>query len=337
MTFWDDIFFANVGCLWLLALLPCVAVWKYLQRKNSRHSAFKISGLAVTLPRTWRIKAQAWVPFALRLAAAACLIFAMARPQKMLQEENIKAEGIDIMLVMDLSSSMLAQDFKPDRLSVSKEMAVEFVKKRRFDRIGLVVFSGEAFTQCPLTTDHQVLTDFLKNLQCGMLEDGTAIGMGLATGVNRLKDSDSKSKILILLTDGVNNAGYIRPEAAAEIAKNFGLKIYTIGTGSVGTALTPIGRRRNDGVYIFGMAEVEIDEPLLTRIAAETGGKYFRATSKKELENIYSEIDALEKTKIETTSFRRYSEKFRPFLFAAFLFLGLEFVLKNIFLKKMID
>jgi len=251
----------------------------------------------------------------------------MARPQLTLQEEEITADGVDIMMVMDLSSSMLAQDFKPDRLEVSKRVAADFVSKREHDRIGLSVFSGEAFTQCPLTTDHRVVKEFLADLRCGLLEDGTAIGMGLATAVNRLKESESKSKVVILLTDGVNNAGYIQPITASEIAREFDVKVYTIGVGSTGDALTPVSRR-SDGKYIFGLARVEIDEELLAQIADMTGGKYFRATSAESLERIYAEIDQLEKTEIEVTTIKRYSEEFHHFALWGLILLVLELFLR---------
>ena len=227
----------------------------------------------------------------------------------------------------DLSSSMLAQDFKPDRLEVSKRVAADFVEKREYDRIGLSVFSGEAFTQCPLTTDHRIVKEFLASLRCGILDDGTAIGMGLATGVNRLKESDAKSKVVILLTDGVNNAGYIKPLTASEIAREFEVKVYTIGVGSTGDALTPVSRR-SDGRYIFGLARVEIDEDLLQQIADMTGGKYFRATSAESLERIYAEIDQLEKTEIEVTTIKRYSEEFHRFALGGLILLLLELLLR---------
>lgn len=268
----------------------------------------------------------------LRGIALLTMIIALARPQQILKEEEIKAEGIDIALVIDLSSSMLAQDFKPDRLEVSKRVASEFVDKRAFDRIGLAVFSGEAFTQCPLTTDHRIVKEFLANLKCGILEDGTAIGMGLATAVNRLKDSESKSKVVILLTDGVNNAGYIKPITAAEIAREFDVKVYTIGVGSTGDALTPVSRRR-DGEYIFSLARVEIDEGLLENIAKMTGGQYFRATSAESLQRIYDEIDQMEKTEIEVTSIKRYSEEFHNYALGALILLVLEFLMRYAFLR----
>lgn len=269
---------------------------------------------------------QKWLP-AVRGLAFIFLVIALARPQEMLKEENIKAEGIDIILVMDLSSSMLARDFIPDRLEVSKTVASQFVDKRPYDRIGLAVFSGEAFTQCPLTTDHRIVKDFLSNLKCGILEDGTAIGMGLATGVNRLKDSDAVSKVVILLTDGVNNSGYIKPLTAAQIATQFDIKVYTIGVGSIGEAVTPVSVS-GDGKYVFGLARVEIDEGLLKEIAEMTGGAYFRATSKEGLEEIYSRIDQLEKTEIEVTTIKRYDEEFHLFVFIGLALLLIEMILR---------
>jgi len=270
----------------------------------------------------------------LRMLSYIFIVAAIARPQITLKEEEVKAEGIDIMMVMDLSSSMLAQDFRPDRLSVSKEVAKAFVDKRKFDRLGLAVFAGESFTQCPLTTDHRVVKDFLDNLQCGLLQDGTAIGMGLASAVNRLKDSESKSKVVILLTDGVNNAGYIKPMTAAEIAQEFDIKVYTIGVGSMGQALSPVSRR-SDGKYIFGMARVEIDEQLLREISKLTNGRYYRATNEESLTAIYDEIDKLEKTEIEVSTFKRYSEEFRRFLLWGVGFLLFEIVLRLSVLRSL--
>ncbi len=275
---------------------------------------------------SFRTRLYPFLPI-LRALSFVAIVCALARPQLTLKEEEIKAEGIDIILVMDISSSMLAQDFQPDRLQVSKEVAKEFVDKREFDRIGLVVFAGESFTQSPLTTDHRVVKDFMDGLQCGMLEDGTAIGMGLASAVNRMKDSEAKSKVVILLTDGVNNSGYIKPLTAAEIAQELETKVYTIGVGTRGQALSPVSRR-SDGRYIFGMANVEIDERLLNQIAEMTGGQYYRATDEQSLEAIYAEIDRLEKTEMEITTFKRYSEEFRTFLIFGILLLLIEMLLR---------
>jgi Ca-activated chloride channel family protein len=298
---------------WFLLLLwiPLDILWHRWRGRNKdvRLELPSLEGLRHT--SSWRTRLYPAI-FVLRYAAFAALIIAMARPQKTLREEVVNAEGIDIFMVMDLSSSMLSRDFNPDRLSVSKRVASEFVSNRPYDRVGLAVFAGEAFTQCPLTTDHRVVKDFLQSLQCGVLEDGTAIGMGLAAGVNRLKDSDANSKVIILLTDGVNNAGYIKPLTAAEVAKEFGVKVYTIGVGTIGDALAPMSRR--NGKYIFGVARVEIDEELLRQISQMTGGKYYRATSEESLERIYQEIDQLEKTKIEVTAFKRYSEEYHIWL-----------------------
>lgn len=332
MSLWsENINFLNPEFLFLLLLLPVIAVWYYYSYRD-RYASIRMSSLqSLQGMQSFRGRLRALLPL-FRALAFVFLVIALARPQETLKEEEIKAEGIDIALVMDLSSSMLAQDFKPDRLEVSKRVASDFVDKREFDRMSLAVFAGEAFTQCPLTTDHRVVKEFLANLKCGILEDGTAIGMGLATAVNRLKDSEAESKVVILLTDGVNNAGYVKPLTAAEIAREFDVKVYTIGVGSTGDALTPVSRR-SDGRYIFGLARVEIDEGLLGEIAEMTGGKYFRATSAEGLEQIYTEIDQLEKTEIEVTSIKRYSEEFRRFAFLGLLFLALEILLRYTVLR----
>lgn len=315
--------------LWFLGLLILPLAW-FLTRKRKKPTV-RVPGVPLKLPLTWRtVLAQnlKWLEY----LAIAAFILAMARPQKMLQEKEINAEGIDIFLVMDLSSSMLARDFKPDRLEASKALAAEFIDKRPFDRIGLAVFAGEAFTQCPLTTDHKVLKEFLAGLQCGFLEDGTAIGMGLAAGVNRLKDSEAKSKVVILLTDGVNNAGYIQPMTAAEIAQEFEVKVYTIGVGSEGTALSPVSKRR-DGEYIFGMTRVEIDEGLLRDISKMTDGRYFRAKDVQGLQQVYETIDRLEKTEMTVTVIKRYEELFLLFLWAGLGLLSIVQILRWTILK----
>lgn len=322
----ENITFVNPEFFFLLLLLPLLGFW-YFWRHEKHFASLKMSSLqALEGTPSWRGKLRILLPI-LRALAFTSLVVAIARPQLSLKEEEIKAEGIDIALVMDLSSSMLAQDFKPDRLDVSKRVAAEFVSKRQYDRISLAVFAGEAFTQCPLTTDHRVIKEFLAGLQCGVLEDGTAIGMGLATAVNRLKDSKAQSKVVILLTDGDNNAGYIKPMTAAEIADEFDVKVYTIGVGSRGKALTPVSRRSN-GEYVFGLANVQIDEALLRKIAEMTGGKYFRATSEQALADIYLEIDQLEKTEMEVTIIKRYSEEFHRFALLGILFLVFEVLLR---------
>jgi len=328
-----NIEFVNPYILVLLLLIPIIGLWQRWKKKKTE-SYFTLPSLeSIEHIQTFRSRLVPFIPL-LRALSLAAFIIALARPQLALKEEEVKAEGIDIMLIMDLSSSMLAQDFKPDRLQVSKKVAKDFVDKRPYDRLGLVVFAGESFTQCPLTTDHRVVKDFLDNLQCGLLDDGTAIGSGLASAVNRLKESEAESKVVILLTDGVNNTGYIPPNLAAEIAQKFNVKVYTIGVGSVGKALSPISRR-SDGKYVFGMARVEIDEELLRNISAMTGGKYYRATSEESLQAIYAEIDRLEKTEIDVTVFKKYSEEFRKFLVWGFGFLLLEILLRLTVLRTL--
>lgn len=325
-SLFQNIDFVNPEALILLLLIPLAAFWYwYKLRKQQSHITISTTG-PLAGNNSLRSRFYPFLPI-LRALAFAAMVLALARPQLALKEEDIKAEGIDIILVMDISSSMLAQDFQPDRLQVSKEVAKEFIDKREYDRIGLVVFAGESFTQCPLTTDHRVVKEFLDGLQCGMLEDGTAIGMGLASAVNRMKDSEAKSKVVILLTDGVNNSGYIKPITSAEIAQELATKVYTIGVGTRGQALSPVSRR-SDGRYIFGMANVEIDERLLNQIAEMTGGQYYRATDKESLESIYAEIDRLEKTEMDITTFKRYSEEFRQFLIFGLILLLLEMILR---------
>jgi len=330
---WNNYAFVNPEAFLLLLLIPAIAFWYYWQ-KGKYYVPMKMPSLeSIAGVSSWRGKLRSLLPL-LRALSFIALVIALARPQETLKEEEITADGIDIMLVIDLSSSMLARDFKPDRLGESKRVAADFVDKRQFDRIGLAVFAGEAFTQCPLTTDHRVIKEFMGGLQCGILQDGTAIGMGLATAVNRIKESDVESKVVILLTDGVNNAGYIQPITAAEIAREFGVKVYTIGVGSTGDAMTPISRYSN-GKYKFGLARVEIDEDLLRNIAEMTGGKYFRATSSQSLERIYADIDRLERTEIEVTTTRRYSEEFHLFAMWGLLFLVIELFLRYTILRSL--
>lgn len=328
-------FFANMSFvhpyfLLLLLLVPVFVYW-YYRKQSARYASMRMPAMDTFSARSLRGRLQILLPI-LRALSFIALVIALARPQKSLREENIKAEGIDIMMSLDLSSSMLAQDFVPNRLEASKRVAADFVKKRIFDRIGLVVFAGEAFTQCPLTTDHDVVQQFLASLECGILEDGTAIGMGLSTAVNRLKDSEVESKIVILLTDGVNNTGYVAPLQAAKLAKEFGIKVYTIGVGSTGNTMAPSARRR-DGQYVFGMVRVEIDEQLLSKIATMTGGAYYRATDEQSLINIYATIDQLEKTEIDVTVIKRYSEEFYRFLILGLIFLVLEISLRYTVLR----
>ena len=317
----------------LLLLLIPLALWHRLRRRNRHYVAMRFSTLeAVRGQKNWKVWLQRTVPF-MREFAFVMLVIALARPQLTMTQENVNADGIDIFLVIDLSSSMLAQDFKPDRLEVSKRVGADFIDKRQYDRIGLAAFAGEAFTVSPITTDHRVLKDYLAGLRCGVLEDGTAIGMGLATAVNRMKESESKSKVIILLTDGVNNAGYVKPLTAAEIAKEFDVKVYTIGVGTEGQALSPVSKT-SDGRYRFGLTRVEIDEDLLRQISEMTGGQYFRATNEQRLQLIYDEIDRLEKTKIEVTTIKRYSEEYWRFVWAAVVLLVLEMLLRYTVLRR---
>lgn len=314
--------FAQPIWLLLLPLLWLPLIWR---RRNgdahTRQTAMRLSQ-APAGPHTWRSKIRHRLPW-LRWAALVLLALAMARPQRKWQEEKVKADAIDIMLALDISPSMLSRDFEPDRLAVAKRVAIQFVEKRPYDRLGLAAFSAEAFTQCPLTTDRRVVQEFIQNLQVGRLEDGTAIGMGLATAVNRLKDSPSRSKLVILLTDGENNAGYIDPMQAAEIAKSLGIRVYTVGIGSEGVVMSP-AQRNPDGSYIYAPRQMMFDTELLEQMASLTGGKFYRAYSEDDLEGIYAEIDKLEKTRIEVTTLQRSKDYFHWLLGAAVVLLLLE-------------
>lgn len=264
--------------------------------------------------------------FLFQVLAIASFTIVLARPQSSRSWENMTTEGIDIVIALDISSSMLAKDFSPDRLEAAKNVATEFISGREYDRMGLVVFSGEAFTQCPLTTDRSVLLNLFKDIESGMIEDGTAIGNGLATAAGRLKDSEAISRVVILLTDGENNSGEIAPVTAAEIAKTFGIRVYTIGVGSEGTAPYPV--KTPYGMQLREI-EVKIDEETLQEISTITDGKYFRATSNTKLEEIYKEIDKLEKSKIEVREFSRKSEEFLPFALAGILLVILSLLFKT--------
>jgi len=302
----------------LLGLIPMI-VWYVLRQKKSKAS-IQISTIESLkkAPLTWKHSLR-HAAFVLQIGVLALLIVCLARPQSSDSWQNQTVEGIDIMIALDMSSSMLARDFQPDRLGAAKSVAIEFVSGRMYDRIGLVVFSAESFTQCPLTTDRAVLINLFQNLQPGLLEDGTAIGLGLANAVSRLKDSKAKSKVVILLTDGENNRGEIAPITAAEIAKTFGIRVYTIGVGTIGTAPYPI--QTPFGVQIRDV-EVKIDEKTLQEIATITDGRYFRATDNKTLIAIYKEIDRLERTKIENKEFSKKNEEYRKYAIGA-LFLAL--------------
>lgn len=275
----------------------------------------------------WRTQVRPGLPM-LRFLALALLVVALARPQRRWQEEKIQADGLDIVLALDISPSMLSKDFDPDRLAVAKRVASDFVENRPYDRLGLVAFSAEAFTQCPLTTDRRMVQKFIRDLQMGRLQDGTAIGLGLATAVNRLKDSPARSKVVILLTDGENNAGEeMPPLRAAEIAQSLGVRVYTVGIGTDGIVLSP-AQRNPDGSYIFAPRQMSFDTELLRQIATVTNGKFYRAYSETDLEGIYAEIDQLEKTKVEITTLQRIQDWFGWFVGAAVVLLLLEMVLR---------
>lgn len=326
MELWKNITFEDPWLLWL-AVLPVVwFIYTLAKPAQSQRGMYISTGERLDGAR-W-IAWLAWLPDLLRTLLLMLLVIAIARPQVALEEETTKGEGIDIMIAMDLSGSMLAQDFNPNRLEVSKTVAEAFVNQRIQDRIGLVAFSKEAITLSPLTTDYDIVKKYLKSLQVGMLNDGTAIGMGLATAVNRLKESEVASKIVILLTDGENNAGYIDPMTAAEIAQEYDVKVYTIGMGTSGRSLIPQSRS-SGGIFNFGMGTTSIDEELLTAIAETTGGQYYRARDRQELESIYDEIDRLEKTDIEINVFKRFNDKYRGFAMWSMILLGIEWFMRR--------
>ena len=322
----ENITFANPKLLWGLLIIPAAIVW-YVFRHKKQEASVRFSDMNgfESLPKSWKVYGRHLL-FVLQMAALALLIVAVARPQSTSSSQTSNIEGIDIILAQDISGSMLARDLKPDRLEASKEVAADFVKSRPTDRMGLVVFAGESFTQVPLTTDHGVMLNMLKELKSGMIEDGTAIGDGLATAINRLKDSEAVSKVIILLTDGMNNAGSVDPYTAAELAKLYGIRVYTIGVGSYGTAPFPV--QTMFGIQ-YQQMKVEIDEKLLITIAENSGGKYFRATSNKKLDEIYDEIDKLERSKIEVTEFRHVHEEFYPLVAWALALLLFEFLLRK--------
>jgi Ca-activated chloride channel family protein len=328
----NHILFASPDYFYLLLLIPPIVVWYILRFRKSQPS-IRVSS---TLPfakisrgsKTWLYHGL----FVLRVVAFVLITIALARPQSSSSHSDVNVEGIDIVMAMDISGSMLAQDFTPNRIEAAKEVGIDFIKGRPDDRIGLVVFSGESFTQCPLTTDHTVLIDLYKELHSGMIDDGTALGDGLATAVNRLKESKTFSKVIILLTDGVNNMGSVDPVSAAEIAKLYGVRVYTIGVGTHGYAPIPV--QTPFGVQIQNM-EVQIDEPLLERIAQMTGGKYFRAINRSALVEIYKEIDRMEKSKIDVTEFRKKSEEFMPWALAGMVLLLLELLLRYTVFRRL--
>jgi len=326
-----DLTFNNPEFLFLLVLLVPFIVWYFL-KNNKNYASIQVSTIQNIKNYSRSFKnILRHVLFGFRMLAISLLIVAFARPQSTDRWKDVSTEGIDIVLALDISSSMLAKDFNPNRLEASKDIATEFIQDRPNDRMGLVVFSGESFTQCPLTTDHRVLINLFDDIESGMVEDGTAIGMGLATSVNRLKDSKAKSKVVILLTDGVNNRGSVAPNTAAEIAETYDIRVYTIGVGSRGTAPYPVNTPY--GVQYKDM-EVKIDEEVLQQIAQTTNGKYFRAVNNQKLKKIYEEIDKMEKSKIEVTEFSEKNEEFFWFIIIGVGLIIIEITLKNTVLRS---
>ncbi|MAU58749.1 MAG: aerotolerance regulator BatA [Flavobacteriaceae bacterium] len=331
-----EIDLANPEYLWFLILIPVVILWEYTSRFN-KYPNLKLSSLkGFKSEKSFLVKFRPFI-FILRVFAITLIIIALSRPQIVQVSTKTKTNrGIDIVMAIDVSSSMLAQDLKPNRLVALKRVASEFIDDRLSDRIGLVVYAGESYTKTPITNDKSIIKLALEDIKYeNLIEDGTAIGMGLATAVNRLKDSKAKSKIIILLTDGVNNSGFIDPKIATELAVEYGIKTYTIGLGSNGNARAPVGILPN-GSFKYGITKVEIDEDLLKEISKSTGGIYFRATNNKKLEEIYSEINKLEKTEIEEFKYYNYQEKYRTLVLISILFLFIEWVFKNTLFKSFI-
>lgn len=329
----SNLSFARPLYLWLLLIIPALlAFYIFRQQKTSPSLRFSSLSQLTDIPVSLRPYLR-HILFSFRIICIALLILVVARPQSTDYWENVSTEGIDIVLAMDISSSMLARDFRPDRLEAAKNVATEFISGRPYDRMGLVIFSGESFTQCPLTTDHAVMINLMREMQSGMIEDGTAIGLGLATAVNRIKDSEARSKVIILLTDGVNNMGEIAPVTAAEISKTLGVRVYTIGVGSRGMAPYPV--QTAAGIRYRNM-QVEIDEEVLREIADMTGGKYFRATDNESLNKIYEEIDTLEKSKINVQEYSRKKEEYLPLAIIITALLLFEILLKYTLLRKFI-
>ncbi len=321
---WKHISFAHPYFFGLLLLIPLL-IWWQLKKQHTPSMRLSTTNHVKLLAPTWRVRFRPMLTV-LRVLALVALIIALARPQSSSVSETLDSDGIDMVLSIDVSGSMLAEDLKPNRIEAAKKVALDFVEMRPTDRMGLVIFSGESFTLCPITIDHNILKQQIDGIKSGMLEDGTAIGEGLATAVDRIRKSNGKSKVIILLTDGVNNMGKIGPELALEIAKAYKIRVYTIGVGTKGMAPypvpTPFGMQMQ-------MQEVQIDEALLQKISKETGGKYYRATDNKSLATIYGDINKLEKSKVEINSYKRYAELFFPFAAAALLFLSIEILLRQ--------
>lgn len=323
--------FANIEYLFLLLLLIPYIVWYILKhKKNNATLQMSDTNIYRNIKKSYKIYLL-HVPFILRIIVLSLVILILARPQTTNNWQNSEVEGIDIMLAIDVSTSMLAEDLKPNRLEAAKDVAAEFISGRPNDNIGITLFAGESFTQCPLTVDHTVLLNLFQSINSGIVEDGTAVGMGIANAVSRLKDSKAKSKVIILLTDGTNNKGDISPLTAADIAKSFGIRVYTIGVGTNGMAPYPL---RVAGTIQYINTPVEIDEKTLTQIAITTNGNYFRATNNSKLKEVYKEIDKLEKTKLNVKQYSKRHEEYQWFAVIALLFLLLEFYLRNSILKK---
>ena len=332
----EGIYFATPGYLWLLSMIPLVVGWHAFTRKKSQ-AVLKISSLEGFRSKSSFLSRLQPLLFVLRILSLVLIVMALARPQTMDVSTRTKTnKGIDIVMAIDISSSMLAQDLKPNRLTALKRVAASFIDDRVSDRIGLVIYAGESYTKTPITSDRAIVKNALSKIEFeGLIDDGTAIGMGLATAVNRLKDSRAKSKVIILLTDGVNNSGFIDPKIASELAVEYEIKTYTIGLGSNGTARAPVGILPN-GKFQYGLTKVEIDEELLKNIAINTGGLYFRATDNKKLEEIYNEINKLEKTEIEEFKYYNYEEKFRPLILLALALLIIEWLMRNTLFRSFI-
>lgn len=327
-------FFEYPKLLWLL-VIPALLVLHYIYLELAdRHPHLRVSTSVPWMKgRKSLMTVLRHIPFLLRIAALSLIVVAIARPRSSEEMERIDTEGIDIILAMDVSTSMLARDLTPDRINASKDIAIEFISQRPTDRMGIVVFAGESFTQCPLTTDRATLINLMKEVQTDLIEDGTAIGNGLATAVARMKDSDAKSRVVILLTDGVNNRGEISPQMAAEIAKTYGVRVYTIGVGKEGMAPYPV--MTPWGVDIQNV-KVEIDEALLGEIAESTGGRYFRATDNTKLAEIYSEINKMEKARTTVDSFPVYKELFGKYALLALMCILLEFVFNSFIIRRLV-
>lgn len=330
----DSIKFVNPELLWLSVLVVPMAAYYIYRLRQGGGATIRISTVdgVRRVPRSIKYYLR-HLPIVLRSLAVVLIAVALARPQSAQHNSNSTTEGIDIVMSLDVSGSMLARDFTPDRLGAAKEVASNFIMDRPNDRIGLVVFAGESFTQCPLTTDKRSLLNLLGSVKSGMIDDGTAIGNGLATAVNRLRESKAKSKVIILLTDGINNSGQIAPLTAAEIAQSYGIRVYTVGVGTMGMAPYPVIDMW--GHLSFQPMKVEIDEKMLSQIAQMTGGKYFRATDNRRLKDVYDEINQLERSKVEVENFTRYQERFTLFVVLALILLVGEFALRQTWLRRL--